>query len=183
MNSTQRSLDARSPLVLEVHELGRRAGAMRAVNRTLPAPAGLGVELIGVPPGSDIALDVTLESVIEGVYVSGTADVTLAGECSRCLTQIEDELSLDLQELYVYPDREADEDAYFVVDELIDLEPLIRDAVVLDLPFTPLCREDCAGLCAECGANLNDDPDHGHDEKIDPRWGKLLDIGQGADTD
>lgn len=174
MNTTHHSLDARSPLVLEVHELGRRAGMMREVVRTVPAPEAIGVEMIRVPQGSDITLELKLESVVEGVYVSGTAEVELEGECARCLTGIEDDMSLDLQELYFYSDKDAEEDAYFVVDERIDLEPLIRDAVVLDLPFTPLCREDCAGLCTTCGANLNDDPEHDHGDRIDPRWGKLL---------
>jgi len=182
MNSQQRHPDARSPLVLDVHELGRRPGAMREITRTISAPAGLGVEMIGVPQGSDITLEVKLESVVEGVYVSGTATVDLAGECSRCLVEVEESLDLDLQELYCYPDKDAEEDAPLVVDELIDLEPLIRDAVVLDLPFTPLCRDDCEGLCTDCGANLNDDPDHSHGEKIDPRWGKLLDLAA-SDTD
>lgn len=182
MNNPQRSLDARSPLVLEVHELGRRAGTMKKVSRIVPAPAGLGIEMIGVPAGSDIPLELRLESVVEGVYVSGTAEVALAGECSRCLRPIEDDLELELQELYFYPDDDIEEDAHLVVDERVDLEPLIRDAVVLDLPFTPLCREDCAGLCVVCGANLNDDPDHGHGDRIDPRWGKLLDLSEGAEN-
>ncbi|MCT1459652.1 DUF177 domain-containing protein [Aestuariimicrobium sp. p3-SID1156] len=176
MNSPQRSLDARSPLVLEVHELGRRAGTMRQVDRTVPAPEGIGIEMVRVPQGSPIGLDLKLESVVEGVYVSGTAEVELEGECARCLVGIEDEMSLDLQELYFYSDKDAEEDAYFVVDERIDLEPVIRDAVVLDLPFTPLCREDCAGLCPTCGTNLNDDPEHDHGDRVDPRWGKLMDL-------
>ena len=181
MNNRQRSIDARSPLVFEAHELGRRAGTMKKVTRTVPAPAGLGIEVIGVPQGSDIQLELRLESVVEGVYVSGNATVELAGECSRCLRPIEDSLDLELQELFFYADDDAEDDAHFVIEERIDLEPLIRDAVVLDLPFSPLCREDCAGLCVTCGANLNDDPDHGHDDRIDPRWGKLLDIAQDAD--
>ena len=63
---------------------------------------------------------------------------------------------------------------------MIDLEPVLRDAAMLDLPFIPLCREDCAGLCPTCGVNLNDDPDHGHDEAIDPRWAGLTDWAEGT---
>lgn len=182
MNNRQHSLDVRSPLILEVHELSRRAGTMKKVTRTVPAPTGLGIELIGVPAGSDIPLELRLESVVEGVYVSGTAEVALTGECSRCLRPIEDDLELELQELYFYPGNDTEEDAALVVDERIDLEPLIRDAVVLDLPFTPLCREDCPGLCVTCGANLNDDPDHSHEDRIDPRWGKLMDLAEDAEN-
>jgi uncharacterized protein len=179
VNSLSRSADARSPLVFDVHEMSRQAGTMKEISRSVPAPADLGIEMMRVPEGSPIALELRLQSVVEGIWVSGTADVELAGECSRCLTYLEDEASFDLEELFVHPDREADEDATFVVDERIDLEPALRDAVVLDLPFTPLCREDCAGLCTICGANLNDDPEHTHGEQVDPRWSNLLRV----DTD
>ena len=147
---------------------------MREVQRTAPAPADLGLTVISVPEGSDVELDLRLESVVEGVLVTGTATVQLQGECARCLAGIDDEMSFDLQELFFHPGREVDEDERLVEDESIDLEPVLRDAVVMDLPFTPLCREDCLGLCPECGANLNDDPDHEHDLAVDPRWSKLV---------
>lgn len=176
MTSAIRHPDARSLLVIETHELSRRAGTMKAVQRTVPAPAELGVEMIRVPEGSDIRLSLTLESVVEGIWVSGTAEVELIGECARCLSPLEDRATLDVQELFYHSGRDAEEDASFVVDERIDLEPLVRDAVVLELPFTPVCRDDCAGLCPTCGTNLNDDPDHHHDEQIDPRWAGLHDV-------
>ena len=171
-----RHLDGLSPLVLEIHELARRAGTMKEMHRTVPAPADLGIEMIKVPEGSDIALDLRLESVVEGVLVTGTAEVELVGECARCLETFEDESSYDIQELYFYPEREAEEDASFIQDDMIDLDPALRDAVVLDLPFTPLCRDDCLGLCVTCGANLNDDPDHSHGEEIDARWAALIEL-------
>jgi len=149
---------------------------MREVERTVPAPADLGLEVISVPEGSDVELDFRMEAVVEGVLVSGTAAVQLRGECVRCLTESSDEMSFDLQELFFHPGREMDEDERLVDDESVNLESVLREAVVLDLPFTPLCREDCAGLCPECGANLNDDPDHEHDPDIDPRWSKLVEL-------
>lgn len=174
MNSTHRRPDADSALLIETHELQRQAGRMIRVQRTVPAPADLGVDMIGVPEGSPLGLDLRLESVGEGVLVTGTAEVTLEGECSRCLEPLEENASIDLQELYFYPGREADEDASRVsAEETIDLDPVLRAAVVLSLPFSPLCREDCAGLCPECGANLNDDPEHDHEGPIDPRWAVL----------
>ena len=136
--------------------------------------------MIGVPQGSDIDIDLRLEAVVEGVLVTGTADAILRGECARCLEGIDDQGSFSLQELYFYPGREAEEDACWVVDDMIDVEIPLRDAVVLELPFTPLCRPDCAGLCPTCGANLNNDPEHNHGEQVDPRWEKLADLG-GAD--
>lgn len=178
----QHRLDSRSPLVLEIHELNRRAGTMKEIHRTVEAPADLGIDMIGVPQGSDIDLDLRLESVVEGVLVTGTAEVTLAGECARCLVKFEDDESYDLQELYFYPEKEADEDASRIQDDTIDLDPALRDAVVLDLPFSPLCRDDCLGLCSECGAVLNDDPDHSHGEVIDSRWEGLTTLDVGGDN-
>ena len=166
--------DPRSGLVLDTHELSRRAGTLKEVTRVAEAPADLGIEVIGVPPGSPVDLDLRLESVVEGVLVTGTAKVRLSGNCARCLDEISRTEEVDLQELFCYPGKELDDaEALRIEGELIDLEPVLRDAVVLDLPFTPLCRPDCAGLCPDCGANLNRDPDHGHAEPTDPRWAGL----------
>ncbi len=174
MRSPHRPLDRRSGLVLNTQDLGRRAGAMKVVQASVGAPADLGIAVIGVLPGSAVELDLRLESVVEGVLVSGTATVVVAGECVRCLTEISDELEIDVQELFVHPDSEvSDDEASRLEGDLVDLEPLLRDAVVIELPFQPLCRDDCAGLCQECGANLNDEPDHSHDLTTDPRWASL----------
>lgn len=174
MTMFNRHPDPRSGLVIDTHELGRRVGAMKEIQRVAEAPEGIGMDVIGVPPGSPVDLDLRLESVVEGVLVTGTAEVSLGGQCARCLEQIADSTAVDLQELYLYPGKELDDDeASRIEDESIDLEPLLRDAVVLDLPFTPLCRPDCAGLCPTCGANLNRDPEHGHAEAIDSRWAGL----------
>jgi len=167
--------------VLDTRELGRRPGSQRTMSFSVEAPAELGIEILGVPEGSKVDLDLRLEAVMEGVLVSGTAEADLAGECARCLEPIEDTVHVDLQELFVYddPDRsrpggnDEDDDVSRLEDDLINLEPLLRDAVVLALPFQPLCREDCPGLCTECGARLADDPDHGHEAPIDPRWAVL----------
>jgi uncharacterized protein len=159
-------------LVVDTHDLARRPGTMRTVRFTAPAPADLGVGVIGVPEGSDIELDLRLESVIEGVLVSGSARVRYEGECVRCLDPLSSEQEVAIQELYVYPDQDADDEGERLQDELLDLEPVLRDAVVLGLPFQPLCQDDCPGLCPECGARLADDPDHGH-ATDDPRWAAL----------
>jgi uncharacterized protein len=149
---------------------------MRTVRFPAPAPDGIGVALIGVPPGADLDLDLRLESVMEGVLVSGVATVPLAGECGRCLEAVSDELTVDLQELFAYAESEStgdDEDLARMEGDLLDLEPVLRDAVVLALPLTPLCRPDCGGLCTECGERLDDLPaDHGHGAP-DPRWAAL----------
>lgn len=137
--------------------------------------------MLVVPEGSDIDLALRLESVMEGVLATGTASIHLRGQCVRCLDPIDDELVVHVQELYVYDDREVevgeDEEVRKLEGDLLDLEPVIRDAVVLALPHNPLCGPECPGLCAECGARLADDPEHTHGEAIDPRWAALSQLG------
>ncbi|MEU9129155.1 DUF177 domain-containing protein [Kitasatospora sp. NPDC048540] len=183
-------LDHRDPLVFDTHELGRRPGSLRRVSRTLPAPEGLGIEdVIGVPGKSEIALELRMESVVEGVLVTGTAEAKVEGECVRCLEPVEDDLEVDFQELYYYPesddrgrgratggdedlDEDSDDETYRLEGDFFDLQPVLRDAVVLALPLQPVCQDDCLGLCVECGARLSDDPSHHHDA-ADPRWAAL----------
>ncbi len=173
-SDTLSSLDPRAPLVLDIHELGRRPGSSRTVSRSVPAPADLGIVVLTVPEGSPVDLELRLEAVMEGVLVSGTARAHAVGECVRCLRDVGLDLEVDLQELYAYPESDAEDDeAGRVQDHAIDLEPLLRDAVVLALPFRPLCREDCPGLCPTCGVRRDDHPGHVHDEVTDPRWAAL----------
>jgi uncharacterized protein len=182
------SLDPRAPLVLDTRELGRRPGSQRQVALTAPAPADLGIEVLRVPEASPVELDLRLEAVMEGVLVTGTAHAELTGECVRCLEPLADEVEVEVQELFVYeesdtaPDAE-DSDVSRLEGDLLDLEPLLRDAVVLSLPFQPLCRDDCPGLCIECGARLADEPDHQHDDAIDPRWAALRELAQETEED
>ncbi len=148
---------------------------MQRVSRTVPAPADLGLDVVGVPEGEDVELDMRLESVMEGVLVSGTAHAPLAGECVRCLEDFEGDFEATFQELYVYPGEDADEGTPRLEGDLLDLEPVLRDAVVLALPLQPRCREDCPGLCVQCGVRLADDPGHRH-ELTDSRWAALQDL-------
>jgi uncharacterized protein len=166
--------DPRSPFVVNTHDLGRRPGSMRTLELSLSAPADFGIELLHVPEGAPIHLDLRLEAVMEGVLASGWARASLAGECARCLEPFDDEIDVAFQELYVYPESDAEEDEAARLDgELLDLEPAIRDAVVLALPFQPVCQPDCPGLCPECGVRLLDEPGHAHAEDVDPRWAAL----------
>jgi uncharacterized protein len=153
---------------------------MLELDRTLPAPDGWRVELIGVPAGAPVHLTLRLESVMEGVLVSGEVDAPVTGSCARCLEPLEDTLSLDVQELFAYAgsttEATSEEDEVRRVEgDFLDLEPVVRDAVVLSLPLAPVCDEDCRGLCVDCGQRLDDlPPDHTH-EVIDPRWAGLAD--------
>jgi uncharacterized protein len=175
-------LDPRAPLVLDTRELGRRPGSQHTMSFSAPAPADLGIEVLSVPEGSPVEFDLRLEAVMEGVLVTGTAQAGLVGECARCLEEIDDDFVGNFQELFVYDTSDAEEDeASRLEGDLLDLEPLLRDTVVLALPFQPLCRDDCPGLCIECGARLADDPDHQHDEAIDPRWAALQGLTERTD--
>lgn len=176
------------PWVIDTRDLGRRAGVSRRYHRTGAAPRGFGNEVIAVPVDSDVQLDVLAEAVLEGVLVTGTVTAIAEGECSRCLDEVEEDVNITLTELFAYPDstteRTTDADEVSrVVDDLIDLEPIIRDGIVLTVPHAPLCSPDCRGLCPECGEKWVDlAPDHKH-EKIDPRWAALTerlgDTGEG----
>jgi uncharacterized protein len=180
-------LDARAPLVLDTKDLPRRPGAMRAVQRVVHAPSDLGLELIGVPQGADLTLDLRLESVSEGVLVSGTVSGPVSGECGRCLRPITDSVTVTLQELYAYPDSATEEtteedEVGRLQGDLLDLEPALRDAVVLALPNHPRCREDCPGLCPECGVPRDELPaDHSH-AAADPRWAALAQLAEETRT-
>ncbi|WP_411123265.1 YceD family protein [Streptomyces sp. x-19] len=172
--------------MFDTRELGRRPGTLKRLSRSVEAPADLGNEVIGVPVGGPVELDLRLESVMDGVLVTGTARATVTGECVRCLEPLERVLAADFQELFAYPDADArttesgddaedEEDSFHLEDDLFDLEPVLRDAVVLALPLQPVCREDCPGLCPDCGARLADDPDHHHDA-VDMRWAALQEL-------
>ncbi|PRC41788.1 hypothetical protein C6A85_000000113830 [Mycobacterium sp. ITM-2017-0098] len=179
----------RSPLAIDISRLDRRPGSMTTVETAVPSPLRIGVELIAVEEGAPLSLNLRLESVSEGVLVTGTVSAPTAGECSRCLQPITGEIDIDLTELYAYPDSateettDADEIPRVEVDrsgETVDLEQPIIDAVGLVLPFSPVCRPDCAGLCPECGVALDSaGPEH-HHEQIDPRWAKLATLRERA---
>ncbi|ELS56793.1 putative Metal-binding protein [Streptomyces viridochromogenes Tue57] len=175
--------------MFDTHELGRRPGALQRLTREVAAPKDFGIQgVVGVPEGAPVELELRLESVMEGVLVTGTARAQAEGECVRCLEPLQLDVEADFQEMFSYPDAddrgrhhhgaepgddaEDDEDRLFLEDGLFDLEPVLRDAVVLALPMQPVCQEDCPGLCAECGARLADDPDHHHDA-VDIRWAAL----------
>ena len=179
--STTRTGSAAGPWVIDTRDLGRRPGTSRRYHRTAEVPVDLGVpDVITVPKGSEVELDVLLESVVEGVLASGTATARAEGECSRCLEPVTETIRVDFTELFAYPDSATeamtDEDEiYRLVDDRLNIEPVVRDSIVFALPVAPLCEPDCPGLCPECGGRWAElGPDHGH-EMIDPRWAVLKD--------
>jgi uncharacterized protein len=209
---------AHGALVFDMRSLSRQAGSARTRKLTVPAPTDLRLELVHVPVGADVDLDVRFEAVTEGILVTGSVTAPLAGECARCLAPVDTTVTAGFTELYLYSDgrpRDArgphdkhdkpdkhdkydkhrengkrdDEERYLEDEErhldgdLLDLEPAFRDAVVLALPMSPLCRDDCPGLCVECGVPLAEaGPGHRHEAASDPRWAALKQFDDQATT-
>jgi uncharacterized protein len=151
---------------------------MISVRETVPSPSRIGLDLVAIEEGVPLDLDLRFESVSEGVLVTGTVSAPTAGECARCLTTIAGHVEIDLTELFAYPDSATDstteeDEVGRVVYGSVDLEQPIIDAVGLELPLSPLCREDCPGLCAQCGVALAEAGPGHHHEQIDLRWAKL----------
>jgi uncharacterized protein len=171
-------------LTVPVDQLSRRPGTSRQSQIVFMAPEAIGTAVFGVPAGQTVVIDLLLESVLEGVLATGTVRSTAHGECGRCLEEVSQPIEATFQELFEFPERGqaptgagiADGDQLAVIDDTLDLSGPVRDAVVLSLPFSPLCREDCPGLCSECGARLADEPAHAH-RQTDPRWAALAPLG------
>ena len=166
-----------SPLVIDVSRLGRRPGAMVNLHETVSSPSRIGLDLIAIAVGAPVELDLRVESVSEGVLVTGDVSAPTVGECARCLGEVRGRVQVGLTELFAYPDSATEatteeDEVPRVVDHTIDLEQPIINAVGLELPFSPVCRADCPGLCPECGVQLAAEPGHQHD-RVDPRWAKL----------
>ena len=165
-----------STFLIPVHDLMRKPGQMRELESTVALAAKLGEGLAQVPKGENIDLKLRLESVHEGIYVSGGLKTLAQAECSRCLEPVTVPVQVDIQELFAYS-LEVEDDLV-IQGEQIDLEPIIIDSVVLNLPFTPICSSDCLGLCSECGVRLNENPNHAHEAPIDSRWNELKKLAQ-----
>lgn len=170
---------------IDVSRLPRSPGSLLEISKVIPAPPDLSVTMARVVEGSAIDVDISLESVVEGIWVSGTADVHVTAECSRCLDPVEWSETVALEQLYRYPATDAsgalvseeedpdDDPDPEVRDDTIDVESALRDAVVLALPLAPLCSPDCGGICAQCGERIASlDEPHEH-PAADPRWAAL----------
>ena len=178
--------DPRGPLVFDTRVLDRRPGSTRTETRVAPAPADLHTGMAWIPEGAEISLEIRLESVTDGVLATVSAIAPVAGECARCLEPVTQSITVRCQELFSYEQNDGDgaEDGYSLDGDLLDLEPALRDALVLALPLAPRCQEDCPGLCAECGVRLAQaGPGHQHGPGQDPRWAALRQITMQAEPD
>jgi uncharacterized protein len=202
--SSQHAHPDQSPWAISVAEVGRRPGQSQDVETTLPAPSGIGDDFYGVAPDSDVVLDVRIDSITDGLLVTGDITATFSGECSRCLIPISEQKSAHVEAYFPYePDNrdthetnarrdyrdyhgEVDiiagqeddsQDVYPLSPDgnFADFEALLRDNLSDLLPAQAVCKEDCLGLCPQCGLNLNENPGH-HHEVHDIRWAALEEI-------
>ena len=160
--------------LVPVHDLMKRPGTMRELALEIELTNPIGTEVVAIPKGESLEIDLRLESVYEGILATGEVSSTAKTECSRCLEPMNVEVEVDFQELFAY--SVSSDDELVVSSEHIDLEQVVIDSVVLNLPFQPVCSEDCLGLCAECGKRLEEDPGHTHDNPVDPRFSALKDL-------
>ena len=182
----------REPLAFRfnTHDLPRRAGEKREYSLDIPVIERMGIDVIALLPGEEVRIDMRLESVTQGILLTGQISAIADGVCMRCLEPVEFDIERQIQELYRYAPEKAhtkaerkrareeeddlqDDDELMVVGDFIDLEGPIRDAIVLALPINPLCAEDCPGLCPECGVKWSYLPVSHLHELVDPRWSGL----------
>ncbi|HEX2026027.1 MAG TPA: YceD family protein [Actinomycetota bacterium] len=155
---------------VDVRDLLDEPGASRRVRRDA-AFEGMATELARVRDDDPVRIDVLLDSVVEGILASGTLSGPMRFRCARCLTEFTGQFRHEVRELFTTEPR-ADRDEYPIADGHIDLEPMVRDTVVLAMPFAPLCREDCLGLCERCGGDRNAG-ECSCGPETDPRWSAL----------
>lgn len=179
---TNTHLRATSPWVIDTRAIGLTKhdgpGFAHRLDLTGPAPEQTVSGVLEIPAGTPITVTGLMESVAEGVLVSGTASAVATGSCSRCLRDIDVTVDASFREMFAYPESTTaattdPDEVPRLVDDAVDLAPLIHDELVLAMPTIPVCTPDCPGLCSVCGQRLDSvGPDHRH-ETIDPRWAAL----------
>jgi uncharacterized protein len=148
----------------------RRPGTTRDVDVSATLP-DLRTDAVEVPKSEPIHVHLHLERVSDGVVVRGEIDAPWQAVCSRCLQPVSGTISVHVDELFE-PDA-IEGETYKLDHEWLDLEPLVRDALVLELPHTPLCGPDCRGLCPSCGTDRNTSTCDCAPDDTDPRWAAL----------
>lgn len=160
-------------LQIDVSNLAGKPGSTRKLASSGPVEgfrSGLG----WIEDGDSIRIDLLLQSAGDGIEVTGDAWGRLHLSCSRCLIEYEQDFKLSLDEKFFFePDVAEENEGYLVRDQVIDLEPMLRDVIVLDIPIRPVHAEDCKGLCPECGADLNVSDCRHAEHAIDARWAPL----------
>ncbi|MGH2738994.1 MAG: YceD family protein [Actinomycetota bacterium] len=141
--------------VLDVRDLSEPGGA-RELRRRAPVE-GLSTELASVSTSLPVSAELLLESLVGGILASGAITGSMSCRCARCVKEFTKPFRVEVSELFVSASSAAtrDGDEYPIAEGSIDLEPMIRDAVVLSMPFSPLCKPECLGICERCGGDRN----------------------------
>ena len=165
------------PLRIHVGDLLRAPGTSRRVSLTAPV-SGLTVAQGGVVDDRAAAVHGRLDALSDAVFFSGTVEGEYRLECVRCLGAVEESFSLPADELFGTHITEDSDEGYPLRHDEIDLEPLVRDVVLLGVPLHPLCRPECAGLCAHCGADRNSSQCGCAEEEGHPALAALAELWQ-----
>lgn len=178
-----------SPWAVSVAQVASRPGQSKEIDATFPAPSGIGDEIVGVDEGTDVSVVGSFDSIVDGLILNARISAPVHAECTRCLKPIQRDWTVNVTSFFPYEDKSAAgkggkagkngkeeevdiiagedeaEDTYSLLDggAWADLEALLRDTLVEELPLQPLCKPDCKGLCSQCGIDLNENPDHQHD--------------------
>jgi uncharacterized protein len=165
-------------LVFVSTQLHRQPGSSHNVERLVPISQDWGNTVSHAADDTEVEVAFLLESAHDGILIAAKAEVPMVAECVRCLEPLAWTEAISMQQFFAYPNvdfepsDQDDEDVAQIEGDLLDLRAAFRDAVVLALPLSPVCRDDCSGLCSECGFAMAQDPEHRH-ERIDPRWSAL----------
>ena len=182
----------KATIPLELTGLGSSEGDSKTWQLQVTLPKAIGTEDMAVPAGQSLELQLLAVAISEGVSLSVNGAARAEGKCVRCLQPLEKSLDFSLSRVYYYPEDLAhllnevsdDSSVYADLDEAyqvqpdsrLDLEPLLIDAIVPQIPYSVLCSPDCPGLCPECGIMLAKAEAGHHHEKIDPRWSVLANL-------
>lgn len=177
---TQPNETMKQPFVVNVAKIDSTVGAKAEISVAGPIE---GLQTSGSKVSSDdqVTFEGRLESIDGGIVAKGKVSATWSGECRRCLGVARGVVTSKVRELF--ESRPTEGETYELKGHEVDLEPMVRDAVMLELPVAPVCKSDCKGLCSECGANLNEG-DCGCDREVsDPRWAALDALKTSDDSD
>lgn len=171
-----------SQWAVSVAQVASRPGQSKPIDTVFPAPSGIGDDIVGVREGADVRVVGSFDSIVDGLVFTGRIEAPLTAECTRCLKPIDPDWTVNVTLFFPYDAPGADdgrgtgeveiiagedeaEDVYPLSSDgaFADMESPLRDTLVEALPLQPLCKEDCLGLCPQCGVDLNEDPDHHHD--------------------
>lgn len=173
-----------SPWAIPVAQIASRAGQSKTIDADFPAPSGIGDDIVGIKEGTPVHVRGQFDSIVDGLIFTGRIVAPFVSECTRCLKPIDKDWPVDVtvffpyesaahdtgrggkgEEVEVIAGEDESEDTYPLLENgaFADIEALIRDTLVESLPLQPLCKPDCKGLCSQCGADLNEEPDHHHD--------------------